>query len=69
MVADLTVLDMYHYEPYMTIVGGNIVMKEGQIVGTGGRFIITGQAIPRFKIKGWDVTVADIRHSLLYDRV
>lgn len=64
--ADITVLDPAINEPVMSFVAGEPIMINGQVVGTGGRLMVTPQGEAAAKGSGLAYQVLDLSQSKLY---
>lgn len=64
--ADITVLDLERGKAAMTIVGGNVVMKDGRISGRGGTIITTPAGEKALKDEGFTCVVNDPGKGWLY---
>ncbi len=58
-VADITLFDFERQKAVETIVDGRTVMKNGKILGHGGKFIATEKARPYLEGLGYQVIVTD----------
>lgn len=64
--ADITVLDPALNEPVMSFVAGEPIMIGGQVVGTGGRLMVTPQGEATARDSGLPYQVLDLSQSKLY---
>ncbi|WP_257350692.1 amidohydrolase family protein [Pseudalkalibacillus decolorationis] len=64
--ADITVIDIDKSEAVMSFVGGNMNMKDGIVLGKGGRLLVTDAGIKSAKRAELDYQVVDIKKSTLY---
>tara|TARA_B100000809_G_C15095156_1_gene514723 strand:+ start:175 stop:1599 length:1425 start_codon:yes stop_codon:yes gene_type:complete len=65
--ADITVLDPSINEPVMSFVAGEPIMINGQVVGSGGRLMVTPQGEAAARESGLLYQVLDLSQSKLYD--
>jgi imidazolonepropionase-like amidohydrolase len=65
--ADITVLDPSINEPVMSFVAGEPIMINGQVVGSGGRLMVTPQGEAAARESGLPYQVLDLSQSKLYD--
>ena len=64
--ADITVLDPSINEPVMSFVAGEPIMIAGQVVGTGGRLMVTPPGEAAARESGLPYQVLDLSQSKLY---
>ena len=64
--ADITVLDPSTNEPVMSFVAGEPIMIGGQVVGTGGRLMVTPPGEAAARGSGLPYQVLDLSQSKLY---
>lgn len=64
--ADITVVDLEKQKPFMSLVGGNVIMYNGYVCGTGGQIITTAQGVKHIKDKGLKPLQVDLAESGLY---
>jgi hypothetical protein len=64
--ADITVLDPSINEPVMSFVAGEPIMINGQVVGSGGRLMVTPQGEAAARESGLRYQVLDLSQSKLY---
>ena len=65
--ADITVLDPLINEPVMTIVAGQPIMLNGEVVGSGGTLLVTPEGQQAAKESGLPFHVVDLKDSKLYE--
>jgi cytosine/adenosine deaminase-related metal-dependent hydrolase len=65
--ADLVVVDPDTHQALLTIAGGNIIMSNGVVSGSGGTIITTGQGRRSLSERGIPSAVADLAGSLFYN--
>lgn len=65
--ADLTIVDPATGKPTMGIVGGDVVMLDGNVVGTGGTILVTEHGESAAKDSGLDYEIVDLQKSKLYE--
>lgn len=58
--ADITVFDFERQKAVETIVGGETVMREGELFGHSMRFITTAKGAPTLKAKGFETIEIDL---------
>ena len=64
--ADITVLDPHSGEPVMSFVDGDPVMVNGEVIGKGGRILVTAAAERTMSDSGVKYQVIDLAESKLY---
>jgi len=65
--ADITVIDEPTGMPYMTIVGGKIIMLDGIVLGSGATFLVTEKGIKTSERLGVPYQVMDPAQGWLYN--
>lgn len=63
---DLIVVDPETHQALLTVAGGQVVMVNGIVVGSGGTIITTDRGKKAIEDKGIKTFVADLENSLLY---
>jgi imidazolonepropionase-like amidohydrolase len=64
--ADVTVIDPERGKPVMAIVAGRVIMRDGQVLGSGGTVLVTKQGEPAARASGLPYQVLDLTQSKLY---
>ncbi len=65
--ADLVVADPHTHESVLTVAGGNVIMSEGLVVGSGGTIITTERGAKALRARGVQAEVANLPGSLFYN--
>jgi cytosine/adenosine deaminase-related metal-dependent hydrolase len=65
--ADIVVTDPATHQAVLTVAGGNVVMADGRILGSGGTLITTPQGQKELQAEGVQVGVANLADSLFYN--
>lgn len=64
--ADLVVADPHSHEAILTVAGGNIIMINGLVVGSGGTVVTTERGKKALERRGVQTIVAELEKSLFY---
>ena len=65
--ADIVVADPNTHEAVLTVAGGNVIMSDGLVIGSGGTIITTQQGTKTLEAKGVQAEVANLAESLFYN--
>jgi hypothetical protein len=66
--ADISILDYERLSAYATIVGGEIIMLDGAVIGSGATVVCTARGEPALKERGLRTQVVDIEQSLFWTK-
>ena len=64
--ADIVVIDTERQEARHVLVGGEVVMTDGLVIGRGGTFLTTPQGVGAVEAHGLTPHILDLSQSLLY---
>ena len=64
--ADITVVDPRTGTPVLGIVAGTPIMRDGQVLGTGGTLLVTHEGAAAAQATGLPYHVVDLAHATLY---
>jgi cytosine/adenosine deaminase-related metal-dependent hydrolase len=64
--ADLVVADPNTHEAVLTVAGGNVIMSDGLVIGSGGTIITTPSGTKALRAQGVRAEVANLTDSLFY---
>ena len=65
--ADLVVADPNTHEAVLTVAGGNVIMSNSLVIGSGGTIITTERGTKALQAKGVQAEVANLAESLFYN--
>jgi hypothetical protein len=64
--ADLVVADTRSHSALLTMVGGQVIMSDGVVLGTGGTLLTTARGSKNLAVQGVNHQVVDLSSSLFY---
>ena len=65
--ADIVVVDPDTHQAVLTVAGGNVIMVDGLVLGSGGTVITTPQGTKKLQADGVPTDVANLADSLFYN--